>query len=113
MLAKKYKLPIQKFVGKRGEIRKTPYFLLKIFSLPSEALVKEGRHSRFGVTISVKVAKKATDRNRFKRMVYNFVRENFKTIKPGDYWISILPAAADLPKERFLKEFKKLLDSRQ
>ncbi|MBI2024525.1 MAG: ribonuclease P protein component [Candidatus Harrisonbacteria bacterium] len=105
MLAKRYKLPIQKFVGKRGQLRKTPYFLLKNF-------ITKLPHSRFGITVSVKVSKRATGRNRLRRMVYNFVRERLKTIKLGDYWISILPPAAELSREKFIAELIKILEIR-
>lgn len=102
MLSKRYRLPIQNFVGKRGKLFKTPYFLVKIF-------VSESPFSRFGVTISAKVAKKATERNKLKRMAYNFIREYYKKIPLGDYWISILSPAAKLEKENFKSELSKLL----
>ena len=102
MLAKKYKLPIQSLINKKGKLVKTPYFLVKIY-------VAELLHSRFGVTISVKVAKKATERNRLKRLAYNFLKDYYKEIPSGDYWISILPLAANLQRDDFLKELKNVL----
>ena len=102
MLAKEHKLPIQLFVAKKGKIIKTPYFLLRVF-------IPETESSRFGVTVSVKTAKRATDRNKLKRLVYNFVKEYHKKIQTADYWITILQPAANLPKESLLKELNKLL----
>ena len=103
MLSKKYRLPIQLFVVKRGKLIKTQFFLLK--SYPTG-----GATSRFGVTISAKTAKKATDRNKFKRMVYNFIREYYKKIPVGDYWITILAPAIHLSKEKFKEELRKTLN---
>lgn len=104
MLAKKYRLPVQDFISKRGQIIKTQYFLLKKISSSNNS-------SRFGVTVSVKTAKKATERNRSKRVAYNFIREYYKEIPAADYWITILAPAVNLPKEKFQKELGKLLIS--
>lgn len=101
MLAKRFRLPIQLFVAKKGKILKTPYFLLKIFKA-------ETADSRFGVTVSVKTASKATGRNRIKRAVYNFLRENGKRLLIADYWISVLPGSGGLPKDKFMEELSKL-----
>lgn len=103
MLAKKYRLPIQLFVAKRGKLVKTPHFLLRIFT-------PEAGFSRFGVTVSAKTAKKATDRNKLKRMVYNFIREYYKKIPAGDYWITVLSPAVSLSKEKFVMELTKTLN---
>jgi ribonuclease P protein component len=89
MLAKRYHLPIQNFLGKKGRVIKTPYFLLKIF--PAEQL-----SSRFGIVISRKVFKKAVDRNRLKRRIFNFLREIKDKLPLADYLIIVSPAAAQL-----------------
>lgn len=102
MLAKRFRLPIQDFVGKRGKLLKTPYFLLKIYSA-------EFPHSRFGVTVSAKVAKKASERNKLKRLVYNFLKYYYKEIPLGDYWISVLPPAVSLSKKDFIGALTKLI----
>lgn len=101
MLAKKFRLPIQNFVGKKGILSKNSYFLLKIFST--------GSFSRFGVTVSVKTAKKATERNRLKRLSYNIVGQILDRLPQSDYWLVIQPAAAGLPKEKFVEELTKIL----
>ncbi|MDD5547922.1 MAG: ribonuclease P protein component [Candidatus Pacebacteria bacterium] len=70
MLAKKYRLPIQTVLKqKSGHSFKSRYFLFKIFSsdLP---------FSRFGLIVSKKISKKAVDRNRIKRLVFNYLRKN-------------------------------------
>ena len=101
MLAKRFKLPIQSFVGKKGKITKNLFFLVKIF-------VPASLQSRFGVTISAKTAAKAVDRNRIKRSVYDFLAKVKDKLPVADYWISILPPAADLPKEKFMEQLVKL-----
>lgn len=102
MLAKKYKLPIQEFVGRRGRIVKTSYFLVKIFRSAED-------FSRFGVTVSAKAAKKASERNRVRRLVYNAIREYYSNIPAGDYWITVLPSAVSLSKESFIRALHQIL----
>ena len=63
------------------------------------------------MTVSVKTAKKSVERNKLKRMAYNFIREYYKEMPVADYWITVSPAAAVLKKEDFLRELKKLLDT--
>ncbi len=102
MLSKKQRLPIQLFLGKRGKLLKSSYFLVK--TLPGEL-----NYSRFGVVISKKTAKKAVDRNRLKRIVYDLAAAHKDDISVGDYIISILPPAAILSKESIKAELFKLL----
>lgn len=103
MLTKRQRLPIQLFVGKKGKLAKSPFFLVKIYPASEE-------FSRFGVTVSAKVAKKATERNRLKRLAYNFLRDYYKEIPLGDYWITVLPSTLTLSKERFFMELTKTLN---
>lgn len=103
MLAKKFKLPIQTAVGKKGKVLKTPFFLVKIFSSALD-------FSRFGVVVSSKISKKATERNRLKRRVYDFLRAEGGKLPAADYWISVLGSAAGLPKDKFVGELKKALN---
>ncbi len=68
MLAKKYRLPVQSMIGKRGgEVRFT-HFLLKFF--PSAL-----KYARFGVILKKGIAKKASDRNRVRRVIFDVVRK--------------------------------------
>ena len=110
MLAKRYKLPIQDFVGRRGRLVRNGSFSVKIF--PSSAKATEGKpaYSRFGVTISTKVAKKATKRNKLRRLVYNSIKEYYSRVPLADYWITILPSATKSSKERLVEELCKLLN---
>lgn len=48
--------------------------------------------SRFGFVVSQKISKKATVRNKIKRMLRKIIEENLKTIKKGsDVLIIVLP----------------------
>lgn len=68
MLAKKYRLPIQSVLNKSGRSFKGRCFLFKVF--PSKM-----DFNRFGVIISKKVAKRATERNRLKRIVFDCAKK--------------------------------------
>ncbi len=105
MIAKKYKLPIQLFPGKRGKLLKSPCFTLKVFN-------PELGFSRFGVTISSKTAPKATMRNKLKRAVFNFFKENGPRLAVADYWLTILSPAVGLSEEGFASELKSILDTK-
>lgn len=105
MLAKRFRLPIQNFVGKRGRSVKTPYFLLKIFS----NFGAKADSSRFGVVISGKVSKKAVERNRIKRVILDFFRHNREKFALADYLLIIHPSVNNLDKKHLLAELGKLL----
>ncbi len=111
MLAKKYKLPIQQFVGKRGRLVKSGLFLVKIFPSLGKTPESEPPINRFGVTISAKVAPKANSRNRLRRLVYDSIKEYYNEIPSGDYWITVLSPATLLSKGPLKKEIRKLLTS--
>ncbi len=102
MLSKKYRLPIQSFLKTKGKVFKTPYFLLRIFPANFS-------YSRFGVVVSRKTAARATERNRLRRLAYNFLRDSRDTYSLGDYIVNLLPPAANLPKDVFLRELEKLM----
>ena len=101
MLPKKYRLPIQNFVGKKGRSDKSRYFLLKIF--PGVY-----KFSRFGIIISRRVSKKAVDRNRIKRQIFNFLREIKNQLPIKDYLIIVHPEAAKLDKSSLKAEIAKI-----
>ncbi len=103
MLAKKYKLPIQLFPGKRGKLVKSAYFTLKVFPTTLN-------FSRFGVTISAKVAPKSSKRNQMRRAAFNFLKNTGRTLPIADYWITALSPAAGLPKEDFVRELEKIIN---
>jgi len=94
MLAKKYRLPIQAMLGKKGQTLKTSFFSLKIF--PGDF-----SYSRFGVVISKKVAPKATTRNRLRRIIFLAIDPYFREEKKPlaskrDFLVIVHPTIKDL-----------------
>src|SRR3989344_4641880 len=104
MLAKKFRLPIQDFTKERGASTKTPYFLLKIFK---KETVK-GAFSRFGVVIGGRVSKKATERNKIKRVILDFFRIHRENFPIADYLLIIHPSVNNLDKQILISELIKL-----
>ncbi|RMF22136.1 MAG: ribonuclease P protein component [Cyanobacteria bacterium J083] len=66
--------------------------------------------TRFGISISQKVSKKAVVRNRIKRQIRAAILELLPLVKPG--WkivIVVLPEAIECKYEHFLRELRQLL----
>lgn len=105
MLAKKFRLPIQRWLKEKKKIiaRKSDFFIVK-------AAENNLPYSRFGTVISRKVSKSAVRRNKIKRTIFNFIRLNQYQEKPGqDVLISVLPKTAELGKTEIEKELSQLL----
>jgi len=102
MLAKKFRLPIQLFFKKAGKNFKSRYFLLKIFS-------SKLSFSRFGIIVSAKVNKKATERNRLKRLIFDFLRQKQKELPIREYLFILYPSIASARKEEIIAELEKFL----
>ena len=104
MLAKKYRLPIQTAIAKRGKEIRSVYFLIKIFagSLP---------YSRFWVILKKGIVKKSTDRNRVKRIIFETIRKSGFPLKisGADVLIIISASAVKLPKDELAEELIKNL----
>ena len=86
MLAKQYKLNIAEFIKKRPTfVKKGPFFAVKI-------MANGLSYSRFGVVVGKKVDKRATERNKIKRMFYRTISERKMQNIPGqDAMILIYP----------------------
>lgn len=95
-------------LSKSAEVKQTtakgrgffnPYFVIK--SVPTKDLPK------FTVVVSTKVAKRAVDRNRIKRIIRDEIRKVLPNIKPGNYAIlakaSILKITPALLREEIIK----------
>ena|SRR3989344_3524288 len=103
MLAKKFRLPIQDVLGKRGATIKALNFLIKIF--PNNL-----GYNRFGVIISKKVAKQSTKRNKIKRIFFNSLKTFlFSGKMKSDYLIIVSPKITELKKEDIKKLLNKFL----
>ena len=102
MLAKKYRLPIQEFIGRNGKTIKTPFFLFTIFS-------SQFSYSRFGIIISKKVATQATQRNKLRRTIFSAC--NPKENSGKDFLIIVSPKIKELEKEEIIKNLKYVSNS--
>jgi ribonuclease P protein component len=81
----------------RGRTFFNPFFTIKALYKPGE--------KRFTVVISTKVFKNATDRNRLKRLVREYLRKNLSSFKSGNYIIVAKPKVKSLPEADMLKSF--------
>jgi len=106
MLAKKFRLPIRSWMKDKSKItitKKGNFFIVKV--RPNDL-----GFSRFGTTVSSKTVKKATQRNRLKRIIFNFIRLNDFHLRPGkDFLIIALPIVSQSAKADIKKELNLLL----
>lgn len=103
MLAKKFKLPIQKINFRDSEIVRDDYFLIKTIS-------NNFNFSRFGVIVSSKIFKRAVLRNKARRIIFNFIKDNNFHLNPGsDILIIVSPKIIKLTKEEIQEKIKKVL----
>lgn len=104
MLAKKYKLNIEQFIQKRPIfVKKGPFFSVKIGA-------NSLSYSRFGVVVGKKVDKRATERNKIKRMFYQEIRtRKLQHISGQDVMILVYPEVKQFSKEdagRIVRDFE-------
>ncbi len=77
---------------------------------PPEERISTPLPTRFGISISQKVSKRAVIRNRIKRQIRAILRQFLPDIPPG--WrvvISVRPTAIECDYQEFLQELKQLL----
>ena len=106
MLAKKYRLPIQTVIGKKGKILKDPYFLLNV--MPSRL-----PYSRYGIVVSKKVSAKATERNRIRRKLFSIIGNNFfkkQKVMRQDFLIIVSPNIKKISNGEISVSFERLLN---
>lgn len=105
MLAKKYRLPIQRVIQKNGKIIRAPYFLVKIFS-------NDLGFFRFGIIISKKVDSRSSARNKIKRIIFQSIRPCPKKQSAGgkDFLIILSPRAGSLKKQELIQVIKETLN---
>ncbi|MDP3880787.1 MAG: ribonuclease P protein component [bacterium] len=91
MLSKELRLNVSDFKAKKPlQQRRNAYFLLKVFS-------SEEENPRFGVVVSKKVHALASSRNKLRRRIFDFFRENLGKIAKGrDYLLIVSPSASKL-----------------
>ena len=97
MLKKEYRLPSQTFI-KSSLVYKTTFFIARIASNNLDI-------SRFGFVVSKKVDKRATARNKIKRIFRSCIEQNIERIKPGFDFLFIVK------KESLSEESKNICSS--
>ncbi len=97
-------------VYQQGIRRSSSHLILRaLFSVKSEETTQE-IVSRFGISISLKVSKKAVVRNRIKRWIKAAIRELMPQIDRGWKVIIVVRSnAVECKYEHFLRELKQLL----
>ncbi len=66
-------------------------------------------NSRFTVVVSTKVSKKATQRNRIKRIAREFIRTRIDQYPLGDYMVSVKPLAGNAEEKNILGKLEEVL----
>ena len=106
MLAKKFRLPIWQWMrdkNKRTITRKGNFFIVK--TAPNNLKL-----NRFGTIISSRALKKATQRNRLKRMIFEFIRLNkLSRLSDKDVLIIVQPSASQAKELEMKKELNLLI----
>ncbi len=103
MLAKKYKLPIQDFLSKKPvHTKHSAFFVLKKFMTSLS-------YSRFGIIISAKIFKKAVDRNKTRRFLFDFLSSRQQQLPTGDYLFILKNSYKDQLRTEVLIDLEKLL----
>lgn len=91
MLPQQYRLNPKEIphIARKGQKTETELFFVRFLA---DSTLK---HPQFAISISVKTAKNATERNRIKRMLRAIIRQGISTnkFKPGKYLIVVKPAA--------------------
>lgn len=106
MLSQKHRLSKSADVKKttaRGRGFFNPYFVLKI--APNAEMAK------ITVVVSVKVSKRAVDRNRIKRVIRETIRPNIGNFKPGNYAILVKPSVMKITTQELREQVNKSLVS--
>lgn len=99
MLPKKNRLPVQSVVNKKGRIYRGALLTIKVFSTTLPL-------SRFGVVISKNLIKKATERNRVKRIIFESARIVLNKWPTADYLVIVSnPKILELNQNKINEEF--------
>lgn len=99
MIAKKLRLPRQRFSERPVSRIGSDYFLVKIFR-------NDLGRNRFGVVIGTKVDKRSTKRNFWRRMILNYARRQINFGK--DILIIVSPRIRELTKNAAEQELEKI-----
>lgn len=99
-----------------GLRRATPHLTLRALRLPAlkgtPSQTTETKSTQIGISISLKVSKRAVVRNRIKRQIRAALRQMLPQISPGWHLVIVVnPTAAQCDYKQFLQELKQLLVS--
>jgi ribonuclease P protein component len=97
-------------VYQRGGRYSSPHLILRVLKQTSENQIKPSQPSRFGLSVSKKVSKKAVIRNQIKRQLRRAIQELLPII--SNSWqvvIVVRSEAIECNYEHFLRELKQLL----
>lgn len=107
MLPKKYRLKKEKDfenVFKKGRLLQNKFLVVRFLKTKSN-------FNRFGIVVSSKVSKKATERNKIKRRVWFLIKREEILLKKGfDFVIIIKKDALAADKDDFNESFKIIFD---
>jgi ribonuclease P protein component len=104
MLSQKHRLSKSADVKKttaRGRSFFNPYFVIKTGPNPKTALVT--------VVVSVRVSKKAVERNRIKRVMRDELRKHIARFKPGNYAFLVKTSVMKINSSQLREEINKSL----
>lgn len=87
-----------------GKSVNSSHFFLKVMHVDTPV-------SKFAVSVSKKVSKKAVVRNKVRRRVYSVVRNQFLGLKPAFYLISAKPGADRLSNDELVAEISHVFSS--
>lgn len=88
---------------KSGRVFFNPNINLKFFSKPNTK-------ARLTVVVGTKVFKKATQRNRVKRILREEIKKNILFLPSGDYMVFVKPKAGKVSEEELIKSLKIVLE---
>jgi len=107
MLLKKYKLDTDFFKNNENK-RNSKILSSNLFTL--KKYKSDKLFSRFSVVVSTKISKKATERNKIKRIVYKFIKEKNIYITPGNDFVFIAKKEIEKKiKKEIIQDLIKLL----
>jgi ribonuclease P protein component len=99
MIARKFRLPRQKFSERSFDRINSDYFLVKVFE-------NELGHNRFGVVIGAKVDKRSSRRNFWRRTILHYAKRQVNFGK--DLIIIVSPRICELSKNKVEQELEKI-----
>jgi RNase P protein component len=102
MLAKKYRLPVQSVLNKKGRLIRGRYLFIRVFDARQA-------YSRFAVIIGNSVDARSSWRNGMRRLLYNALKRRILTQPRVDAVITLQKAAHAADKNVIIDELMQLI----